>query len=270
MKRHRVRALLGKEFAELRRNPAIFLPVFATAAFTVALPFAVAIAIPAIAGDKLSDDEIFRKALQAAREYVPAMADLEAEAAAQAYVFQQFLLFLVLVPVAGAMSLAAYSVVGEKQGRTLEPLLATPITTAELLMAKVLGAMVPSVAIAAGSLVAYLAGIHALAAAGVFEVLLSIRTLLIVLVIGPLAALVALQMAVIVSSRANDPRSAQQIGALVILPLTGLAVAQLSGSLFLTLPVILSIAAGLLVAWLGLAAFGVALFERETILTRWK
>ena len=42
------------------------------------------------------------------------------------------------------MSVAAYSVIGEKQARTLEPLLATPITTFELLAAKVLGALLPA------------------------------------------------------------------------------------------------------------------------------
>ena len=52
-------------------------------------------------------------------------------------------MLLVLTPVAGAMSVAAYSVIGEKQARTLEPLLATPITTFELLAAKVLGAFLP-------------------------------------------------------------------------------------------------------------------------------
>jgi hypothetical protein len=38
-------------------------------------------------------------------------------------------------------------------------------------------------------------------------------------------------MAVCVSSRANDARGAQQIGAIVILPITGLLVAQVMGSI---------------------------------------
>ena len=74
----------------------------------------------------------------------PATRRLDPEGAIQAMIFQQFLILLVLTPVAGAMSVAAYAVVGEKQARTLEPLLATPITTFELLVAKVLGALVPA------------------------------------------------------------------------------------------------------------------------------
>ena len=59
----------------------------------------------------------------------------------QLFLFQQFLMLFLLTPITGAMALAAHAIVGEKQARTLEPLLATPITTFELLAAKVLGAL---------------------------------------------------------------------------------------------------------------------------------
>ena len=44
--------------------------------------------------------------------------------------------------------------------------------------------------------------------------------------IGPLVSVTALLSAAIVSSRANDARSAQQLGALVVLPLTAVFVAN--------------------------------------------
>ena len=44
----------------------------------------------------------------------------------------------------GGMSVAAHSVIGEKQARTLEPLLATPLKTSELLAAKVISAAIPA------------------------------------------------------------------------------------------------------------------------------
>ena len=91
-----------------------------------------------------------------------------------------------------------------------------------------------------------------------------------VFVLGPLAALAALQLAVCVSSRVNDARSAQQIGALIILPLAGLLVGQLTGTVSLTGGVIAAIAGGLVVFNVGLMRVGIALFDRESILTRWK
>ena len=168
------------------------------------------------------------------------------------------------------MSLAAYSVIGEKQARTLEPLLATPITTFELLAGKVLGSLLPALVLTVVSFGTYIVLVALLARERVFTVLLTPRSLAVVFVLGPLAALAALQLAVCVSSRVNDARSAQQIGALIILPISGLLIAQLTGSVLLTVPVILFI--GLVLAGLnaGLMLIGIALFDRESILTRWK
>ena len=63
----------------------------------------------------------------------------------QALLIGQFLPLLVLVPVIGAMALVTTSIVDELHARSLEPLLATPITTLELLVAKA-GQRVPGVA----------------------------------------------------------------------------------------------------------------------------
>jgi ABC-2 type transport system permease protein len=167
------------------------------------------------------------------------------------------------------MSVAAYTVIGEKQARTLEPLLATPITTIELLSAKVLGALVPAIALTLASFLVYGAGIALLARPGAVRVLLAPRSLGMVFLLGPLAALAALQLAVVVSSRVNDARSAQQIGALIILPIAGLLVGQLTGAVTMSGPLILVIAVVLLALNVALMRVGVRLFDRETILTRW-
>jgi hypothetical protein len=84
------------------------------------------------------------------------------------------------------------------------------------------------------------------------------------------AVIAALQLAVCVSSRVNDARSAQQIGALIILPLAALLVGQLTGSVTLTGRVMLVLTLGLLAANVVLMRAGVVLFQRESILTRWK
>ena len=176
-----------------------------------------------------------------------------------------------LIPVTGAMAFAGYSLIGEKQGRTLEPLLATPITTPELLIGKGLGALLPSfgIMIAATLRVRRLAS-RASRSPGVLRRVINAVRRCWCSALGPVAALVALQITVLVSSRVNDPRTAQQFGALLILPLTALFVMQFNGVFPLTLRVIVVLIAGLGVIWLALVAAGVALFDRETILTRWK
>ena len=100
--------------------------------------------------------------------------------------------------------------------------------------------------------------------------MITARTVLLILGLGPLASLVALQVGVLVSARVNDPRTAQQFGALLILPLTGMFIAQMTGIVVLTIPLTLLVMGALAAIWLALVALGVLVFDRETILTRWR
>ena len=265
----RVLALLGKDFADLRQNPGLFVPALIVAAAGIVMPFFVAIIVPYMAGERLADSSDFEVALEMYRQQ-PGTRALDPEGAIQAWLFQQFLVMLMLAPTAASMSIAAYSVIGEKQARTLEPLLATPLTTLELLLAKVLAAFVPTLVLSIGCFAVYVGAIALFARPGVFTALLTGRSLAVMFVLGPLAALAALQLAVCVSSRVNDPRSAQQLGALVILPMAGLFVAQISGALLLTGPVLALVALVLAAINAALMRLAIALFDRESILTRWK
>jgi len=110
----------------------------------------------------------------------------------------------------------------------------------------------------------------AFAESGAFRALLTPASLGVTFLIGPLAALAALQLAVCVSSRVNDPRSAQQIGALVVLPVTAVFVLQIAGMFQLGGPAIVWLAVALAGVNIGLILVGIALFDRESILTRWK
>jgi len=266
---NRAFALLGKELADLRQNLAIFLPALIVTVVAIFMPVMVAVIVPAVTGERLSDSGDIEIALEMYKKD-PVMRSLDPEAAIQAYVFQYFLVMLVLGPITSAMSVAASSVISEKQARTLEPLLVTPITTLELLGGKLLGALLPALVVTVISLVLYLAVVGAVAAPGVFGVLLGPRTIGVVLLIGPLAAMVALQLAICVSSRVNDARTAQQLGIFVILPIPALLLGQMFGGIELTGPVILWIALGLFIVNIGLMWFAIRLFDRETILTRWK
>src|SRR5678816_540399 len=262
-------ALLGKELADLRQNLALFFPALIVTVVAIFMPVMVAVIVPAVTGERLSDSGDIEIALEMYKKD-PVMRSLDPEAAIQAYVFQYFLVMLVLGPITSAMSVAASSVISEKQARTLEPLLVTPITTLELLGGKLLGALLPALAVTVISLVLYLGVVALVSANGVFSVLLGPRTLGVVLLLGPLASMVALQLAICVSSRVNDARTAQQLGIFVILPIPALLLGQIFGGIELTGPLILWIALGLFIVNIGLMWIAIRLFDRETILTRWK
>jgi ABC-2 type transport system permease protein len=262
----RLRALFFKELLDVVRNRAALLPVAIIAVVSLVLPFVIAITVPEMSGQPLGSDRDLLEASLAAGAHP----ELTANARVQYFLFQQFLMVFLLMPITGAMALAAHAIVGEKQARTLEPLLATPITTMELLVAKVVGALAPTLAISAAGALVYFAGVGLLAESGVLRAMLTVNTALLLGLIGPAAALVSLQIALIISSRVNDARTAQQFGVLIIIPLTAVLVAQFTGKLWLSTAMLLAGGVGLLGAWVLLTLASVALFDRETILTRWR
>jgi ABC-2 type transport system permease protein len=68
----------------------------------------------------------------------------------------------------------------------------------------------------------------------------------------------------------NDPRSAQQIAVLLVMPLMVMFVGQIAGAFAATTGMLALVTGGIAVAWVLLVLLSVALFDRETILTRWK
>ena len=258
--------VLRKEVVDLMRNRAALLPIAISMLAFVALPLFVAVVIPGLTGESLGEDADLAKVSVVAGAHP----ELTLNGRVQLFLFEQFLTVFLLMPITGAMTLAAHAVVGEKLARTLEPLLATPLTTAELLIAKVAGALLPTVAIAVAGLAVYFGLIAWAAEPRVLAALLNARTFVVTLLTGPAAALVALQAAVLVSSRVNDPRTAQQVGILIIVPLTGVLIAQFTGALWVNAAALAFAALGLFGVWILLALASVSLFEREAILTKWR
>src|SRR5207237_2468761 len=93
--------------------------------------------------------------------------------------------------------------------------------------------------------------------------------ILAVIVDTPLLALIGVALIVVLSSRVNDPRTAQQISAVLVVPILGLLFAQLAGVVVLGPALALGI--GVILAFVAAGALWVAtrLFQREVILQRW-
>ena len=182
----------------------------------------------------------------------------------------QYMFYLLLIPMALPVYIAAYSIIGEKETRSLEPLLATPITTAELLVGKTIAAATPAVILAWLSFVLTAAGMYFIASRVVFAQLVRPVWTLGMLLLSPLFALLSTSSGVIASSRLNDPRAAQQVTAVFIVPVIGISIAVLAGKIFMNVQVMLWTTAIVALVNVGVLWVAVKLFQRETILTRWK
>jgi ABC-2 type transport system permease protein len=68
----------------------------------------------------------------------------------------------------------------------------------------------------------------------------------------------------------SDPRTAEQLSAVVILPLVALVFGQIAGVIVLNVQFMLLAICVLVAVDVGLIYLGARLFQRETILTKWK
>ena len=270
MKWYRIAAIARKDGAELLRNPGAIIPAVLMVFASLFPAFLVIVVTPRMVGKTLEESGEFAEEAAKAIGALPELAGLSGNALVQTFVFHQFSLLLLMVPIVAAMSLATHAVIGEKQARSLEPLLATPISTLELLIAKVASPFVFALALSWSAVAIYLAGAMVFGEPGVWQALFSRRFVLMFGVLGPLVELSSLLMSVIVSSRASDPRSAQQITALLILPVTAVFVAQLMGVFVIGGAVLILGSVGCVMLNGILLWVGIQVFQRESILTRWR
>jgi ABC-2 type transport system permease protein len=189
----------------------------------------------------------------------------------QIFILNEFLLLYMVMPLAIPVAIAAYSIVGEKTTHSLEPLLATPITTEELLAGKGLAAAIPAILATWGAFAIFVIGMPLVGATpAVYRSLFSPTWLVAVLAVGPLLAALAVIFSIIVSSRVSDPRTAEQVSMVIIVPLMGLLFGQIAGVLVLNVQLMVGVAVALAVLDVGMIYMGARWFQRETILTQWK
>ena len=188
----------------------------------------------------------------------------------QVYMLNIFTLLFMILPVMVPVTIAAYSIVGEKSARSLEPLLATPITTLELIVGKAFAAVLPAILVTWLSFGIYLIGARLMTNSTVFSRLIDPIWLLAVFVVGPLLAVLAVCAAMMISSRVSDPRTAEQLSGAVVLPIILLVMGQSFGLFLLSSELVLITAVVLVILDAALFYLTVRMFERETILTRWK
>ncbi len=189
----------------------------------------------------------------------------------QVFMVSQFMMMFMIIPVAIPVTMAAYSIVGEKTTRSLEPLLATPITTSELLVGKCLATVIPAVLATYAAFGLFVLGAWLMVANKMLiSALFDARWLIAVFIVGPLLALMAVAFSLMVSSRVNDPRVAEQVSMVIIVPVLGGFFGQIAGLFVLNKTIISWVAVVMLVLDALLLYLATQVFQREQILTRWK
>ena len=254
--------LLRREWAEMIRNRLLVSTILVPPLVLTVAPLILAAAVD----ERALPPEL---AAQVLRQR-PDWGAFSAGELAGAFAVQQFLVFFLLMPAYIPLSIATFSIIGEKQARSLEPVLAAPIRTVELLAGKAFAALVPGVLTGFVTYVVFVALASVVYGPNLFGVVTDPSWLAGVFLLGPSVGLLSVVAGVIVSARVNDPRVAQQIGGVVILPVIGVVLIQATGTVLVGASGYLLLALAILVVALIGLRIGVRLFDREAILTRWR
>jgi ABC-2 type transport system permease protein len=186
---HKVNTIVRKEWAEVFRNRMVIFTVIFLPLMMAAIPLGILIGTrdTSQAGGNLATSGLPPELTQS---FCPST--LSGAECMQVVLVSQFMLMFMLIPVAIPVTMAAYSIVGEKTTHSLEPLLATPITTFELLVGKCLAAVIPAALATFLAFGIMVAGAWVISANRTLMVaLLDPRWLVAIFVVGPLLAVMA-------------------------------------------------------------------------------
>jgi len=233
--KRRVRAIFRKELREYRRNGAIVATMAILPLIFLIQPLIEVFALPASASGALSHEDP--------------------------------LLYLLAIPALVPAIVAGYSVVGERQQGTLEPVLTTPVRREEFLLGKALAALVPSLAVSYAVYAFFLACVELFAHPGVASALVRGPDLLAQLLFTPLLAGWSIWVGIGISARSSEVRVAQQLGLLASLPSVAVTTLIALNVIHATLGLALGGAAALLLLnRLGWRITS-AMFDRERLIT---
>jgi len=182
-----------------------------------------------------------------------------------------FAFWFVIIAAILPSPIASYSIVGEKVEKSLEPLLATPVTDGEILLGKSIAAFLPTILASYGGAVIYMVLVdNALYSKAGYLYYPNLEIAILLLLLAPLTALLSIELSVITSSRVSDVRSASQLGSILFAPFIGIYLAGEIGAITLDTSTLLTIGAAFALLAVAFFFLSTRTFHREEILTKWK
>jgi ABC-2 type transport system permease protein len=266
-----IRAIVRKDLKVVFQNKGVMIPLIVVPGLLMVLLPAATALIPLFEKDlssSLREFETFLASMPAGLRGELAGLD-EGQTLVVLLLVYFFAPMYLILPMMVASVIAADSFAGEKERKTLEALLYTPTTDAELFLAKLLSAWVPAVAVAWGGFVLY-ATVANLAAYPTMGRIFFPNLMWIVLAlwVAPAVAGVGLGFTVLVSVRAQGFQDAYQLGALVVLPILLLIIGQATGVLYFSVWMVVLLGLLLWMVTGALLWFGAKTFRRSEMAAR--
>lgn len=213
---------------------------------------------------------VIQNALENVARPLPDVAALSPSQQFMILLLGQFNFFLLLIPAMIANVFATLGIVEEKLTRSLEPLLATPVRTWELLLGKALSGAIPALLVTWLCAGVFLGGVVNLGWGPLLPFVLTQTWYITLFLLTPAMTGLSFLIGVIGSSRAKDVKGAQNMAVIVIMPVFIIIAVQVTGLVWFTPLLTTLLALGLLFVDAVLLFLAVRLFHREAIVVRWR
>jgi len=267
---HRIRNILKKEWRVLAGDATTFL-LIGFLPFMILGEAMVAIFLVAnIGGESIAASPFFQGAIEKLVAGIPAAASLSSTDQVRLLLLTQFNFFILLIPTMIAIYSASYSIVEEKISRSLEPLLATPVRTWELMLGKALAGAVPALLMTWICASISLPIIALLGWGNIIGYTINANWFLNLFLLTPAIAFLSFLLGVIGSSRAKDFRNAQNLVLFIILPILSLIAIQVTGVIWFTPLYTFFLGLAIIIIDVVVLRAAVKLFQRESIVVNWK
>ena len=176
---------------------------------------------------------------------------------------------LLIIPVMVASVVGTDSFVGEKERRTIEPLLYTPASERELFAGKMLAALLPALGLTWLSFLMYAFVLNVIGGSVMGRFWFPTPVWLpLMLWVAPAIAMMGMTAAVIISARTNTFMEAYQTTGMLVLPIILLVIGQATGVVYLDIPIALIVGAVIWVVDAALLWFALKIFSRARLMAR--
>jgi uncharacterized membrane protein SpoIIM required for sporulation/ABC-type transport system involved in multi-copper enzyme maturation permease subunit len=180
---------------------------------------------------------------------------------------EQAIPFMLLVvgffPISFSLVIALETFVGEKERKSLEPLLATPLSNTQLYLGKTMAALIPPIAASYLGIIVYLASLFLF-----IDYRPPLILVLQILLLTAAEAVVMVSGAVIISSQTTSVRAANLLASFIILPMAFLVQGQAIIMFWSRYELLWFVLMALIVCDLMLVRMGIRIFNREELLGR--
>lgn len=266
-------AIVSKDLKVIRRSRGVMIPLIVVPVLICALLPALFAALPQFMGDLMNAET--QNDMDAWLGQLPPSFQQEFAAYTEpqrmvillaGYYFAPMYLIL---PLMVSSVIAADSLAGEKERKTLEALLYTPTSDRDLFAAKVLSAWVPAVGVAWLGFALYAVVLNGVGRP-LFERIFFPNTMwwLLALWVAPALAGVGLGVTVLISARVSTFQEAYQLGGLVVLPVVALMIGQSTGALYFGPRMVFVLGVGVWMLDGALFWLGSRVLRRSALLTQ--